>query len=653
MFSKDLSSFSNFGDAISLEWLETNGIGGWSSSSLPGCHTRRYHGVLVAATHPPTGRMALLSKLDETLVIDNNRFELGTNLYAGNTVSPTGYEYLHQFSKALFPQWEFRAGGIVLRKTVAMVHGENSVLILYEALDAPAEFALEFLPLISARDYHALQHVNNQINEAVQFENGMFCNRPFESAPTIYISIPGSTYQHHPQWYYHFDYAQENYRGLDHEEDLFNHGHFSVQLKKGSSLAVIVSTENPMGRNARQLLAKEKQRRQSMLDPLPEDTVFRALALAADQFIVARSIDLKTVIAGYHWFTDWGRDTMVSLPGLCLVTRRYDDAKKILQEFARVVSMGMLPNRFQDDTDAPEYNNADGTLWFFIAVHKYLEATGDEAFILKNMLPVLGDIISWHHQGTRYHIHVDEDGLLFAGEPGVQLTWMDAKVGDWVVTPRIGKAVEVNALWYNAQCIYADLLNRNGQQDERILVNKNIDLTRTSFQQAFWNNANGYLYDVVNGVHKDPTIRPNALFAVSLPYSLLDAEQGCQIIQTVEKKLLVGAAIRSLDREDPNYVGTYGGDQLHRDAAYHQGTAWTWLVGPYIDAMMRCMKKEDARERARAIVQEFSRHLSEAGVGSVSEILDGDAPFHARGCIAQAWGVGEWLRVMGEYRLIG
>ena len=424
-----------------------------------------------------------------------------------------------------------------------------------------------------------------------------------------------------------------------------------MTLKKGSSLVVIVSVENPAGRNGEQLLEKESSRRWSIIDPLPADKVFRALALAADQFIVGRGIDLRTVIAGYHWFTDWGRDTMISLPGLCLATQRFSDAKKILQEFASVVSMGMLPNRFQDGSDAPEYNNADATLWFFVAAHKYLQVTNDEEFILKTILPVLGDIIAWHHQGTRYHIHVDADGLLFAGEPGTQLTWMDAKVGDWVVTPRIGKPVEVNALWYNAQCIYADLLNRNGQQDEWILVKKDIDLTRASFRQQFWNNDSGYLYDVIDGNEKDVAVRPNALFAISLPYTLFDGENALQIIRVAEEKLLVGAAIRSLDKTNPGYIGTYGGDQLHRDAAYHQGTAWTWLVGPYIDAIMRWMKKEDAIVKARAIVQEFQRHLSEAGVGTVSEILDGDAPFHAGGCIAQAWGVAEWLRVIGDYGL--
>jgi predicted glycogen debranching enzyme len=435
------------------EWIETNGLGGWSGSTIIGCNTRRYHGLLVAATKPPTERMNLLSKLDETIVAKNERFELNTNLYANNVIHPNGYQYLISFTKELFPEWLYEVNGIQLKKTITMVHRENTTLILYEVLKANNIFTLELLPLIAARAYHSLQRSYTNIFWDVQFENGVFKTRPYDGAPNIFISVPGSTYQHHPSWFYKFNYAAEKYRGLDFEEDLFNHGTFSIELKERDKLGIIVSTEDPSNRKAVELFEKERQRKLQLIQPINELTnqpinlsTTQQLTLAADQFIVKRDEDLKTIIAGYHWFTDWGRDTMVSLPGLCLSTGRYEDAKKIIAAFAKNVSMGMLPNRFQDNNEPPEYNNVDGTLWYFIAIHKYLEHTNDTEFILNKILPVLKDIIDWHFKGTRYNIHVDEDGLLNAGEKGQQLTWMDARIGDWVVTPRMGKPVEIQAL---------------------------------------------------------------------------------------------------------------------------------------------------------------------------------------------------------------
>ena len=650
MIQKDRTILNNLEEAIQYEWLETNGLGGWSGSTITGCNTRRYHGLLVAATKPPTERMALVSKLDETLVIDGKRVELGTRQYADNTINPRGYQWMEEFSRDIFPQWTYQAEGVELKKTIAMVYEENTVVIIYDVIHAPGPFEMEFLPLVSARGYHSLQHACNNIWWDVNFENGIFRNQPFEQAPPIYISIPGSAYRHHPQWFYRFNYAVEIYRGQDFEEDLFNHGSFMVGMKEGDSLGIIISTENPEGRDAHQLLARENLRKQTLLLRQPAEATVQTLTLAADQFIVKRGEDLKTVIAGYHWFTDWGRDTMISLPGLCLATGRFEDARKILQEFAGVVSQGMLPNRFQDYGEAPEYNNVDGTLWYFIAVYRYLKFTNDQKFVLKSILPVLSDIISWHHKGTRYHIHDEEDGLLYSGEEGVQLTWMDAKVGDWVVTPRRGKAVEVNALWYNAIRIYAELLELNGQLEEAAQIKGNAEKTRKCFKEKFWNADLGYLYDVIDGDFKDTSIRPNALFAISLPYVLLEEKKAKDILGTVNEKLYTPAGLRSLDPSDPRYVGIYEGDVMHRDSSYHQGTAWTWLLGPYIDGIMKTGGKQ-ALDEARKVVENFKYHLGEGCLGSVSEITDGDSPFHPRGCIAQAWGVGEWLRVILEYGL--
>lgn len=648
------------------EWLETNGLGGWAGSTITGCNTRRYHGLLVAATKPPTERMVLLSKLDETIVVNAERVELSTNLYNNDVIHPKGYRHFTSFTKELFPEWLYGVKGIQLKKTITMVHSENTTIILYEVIKANEAFTLELLPLIAARGYHSLQHSYNNIFWDVQFEDGVFKNQPYGSAPNIFISVPNSTYKHHPSWFYKFNYAVEKYRGLDFEEDLFNHGTIAVELKEGDKLGIIISTENPINKNAEELFEKEKQRKINVLKKAGYDETLslgeglgEVLTLAADQFIVKRTVpkvlptgaDLEgaTIIAGYHWFTDWGRDTMISLPGLCLGTGRYEDAKKIIAAFARNVSMGMLPNRFQDNNEPPEYNNVDGTLWYFIAIHKYLEYTNDTEFILNEILPVLKYIIDWHFRGTRYNIHVDEDGLLYAGEKGQQLTWMDARIGDWVVTPRMGKPVEIQALWYNALNIYSKLLEMNGQEEDARLVCFRANKAKKSFLKKFWFEEGNYLYDVIdeNG-NLDATLRPNQLFAISLPFPLIEGDKANSILKIVEENLYTSVGLRSLPQDDSRYVCVYCGDVYKRDSCYHQGTVWSWLLGAYVDALI---KVEGERSKVEAVIKNFEKHLNEGCIGSVSEIFDANAPHYPRGCVAQAWGVGEILRVMKEYGL--
>ncbi|MEP7233280.1 MAG: glycogen debranching enzyme N-terminal domain-containing protein, partial [Ginsengibacter sp.] len=449
MLQLNKSILENYEEAVQHEWLETNGLGGWSGSSVIGCNTRRYHGLLVAATVPPAERMNLISKLDETIIKNDERFELGTNNY-GQVISPNGYNYLSSFAKDFFPEFVYDIEGIKLKKTIAMIHGENTVVIMYEVSKADQSFTLELLPLLSVRGYHGMMYANDAINRHASFDNNIFKTKAYQGTPDIFIKVPGGNYHEDPQWFYNFNYSVEQYRGLDFIEDLFTHGKFTIELHEGDSIGIIVSTDDPANKDANELLHAEEDRRRELLKGQPDDETTQQLILAADQFIVKRGEDLKTLIAGYHWFTDWGRDTMISLPGLTLTTGRFEDAKKILSAFAKSVSMGMLPNRFQDNGEAPEYNNVDGTLWYFIAVYKYLQHTNDEAFVLNEILPVLKEIIDWHFRGTRYDIHADEDGLLYAGEEGQQLTWMDARIGTWVVTPRMGKAVEIQALWYNS-----------------------------------------------------------------------------------------------------------------------------------------------------------------------------------------------------------
>ncbi len=647
---KDKSFLSNYENSVNCEWLETNGLGGYASSTLNCCNTRRYHGLLVAAVVPPADRMVLVNKLDEVMVIDNSRYELGCNNY-GDVISPQGFAFIEEFKKDLFPHFYYKAGGVEIKKSIAMVHSENTTVISYEVLKAEKEFMLELMPLISDRGHHELTHANENISTEVIFENGILRIKAYEKNSEIFIGIEGAVFIPQPVWYYNFKYTQEEARGQDDIEDLFNPGIFQVKLKEGDSLGIILSTENISEKNYIDLLQKEERRRKLLLVSQPVNKTSQLLALAADQFIVQREVDRLTIIAGYPWFTDWSRDTMIAMPGLCLATGRFNDAKKILSTYAQYISQGMLPNRFQESILQMEYNTVDGTLWYFIAVYKYLLASGDKKFVLREMLPVLHNIIDWHLHGTRYHIHADEDGLLHAGEPGMQLTWMDAKAGDWVVTPRIGKPVEVNALWYNALRICAALLKLNGNKKAAKRLKEKAKNVRNNFVTLFWNADLQYLYDVVNGEEKDSSLRPNQLLALGLCFPLIKGEKAESILKIVEEKLFTPVGLRTLSPDDDSYKGVYSGTLEERDGAYHQGTVWSWLLGPYIEAQINIYGKEGKR-KAIEIIQNFSFHLNEAGIGTISEIFDGDAPHAPKGCIAQAWSVGELLRVIKEYRLL-
>ena len=650
MLQKEKASLINYEEAVQFEWLETNGLGGWASSTIIGSNTRRYHGLLVASTTPPIERMVLVSKIDERLIINDQPFELGVNDF-GDAINPVGNQYLSKFTKDLLPEWTYELNGITIKKTICMVQGENTTVVVYTVLKAPNAFTLELQPFIAARDYHTLQNNKSNLWWDVEFKDGIFRNHPFEHSPNIYIAVPDATYEHHPNWFDHYTYVEEKNRGLDYKEDLMNHGTLSVTLKKGQSVGIIVSTENPKGRDALKLMEQEISRKKALLIKEPDNQLLKQLILSADQFIVQRGENLKTIIAGYHWFTDWGRDTMISLPGLCLSTGRFDDAKKIIAAFAKSVSMGMLPNRFPDHEEAPEYNNVDGTLWFFIAIYKYFQVTEDSNFVLKELLPVLTDIINWHYKGTRYNIKVAEDGLLFAGEQGIQLTWMDAKIADWVVTPRMGKPVEVQALWYNALKIYCEFLRLNNQLEEAAKFAAKAAQVKQSFKKIFWNEDGNYLYDVIDRNDKpDASLRPNQLFAISLPFALVEDKEAKAILKIIEERLYTPVGLRTLPTYDLRYVGVYEGSVFKRDSGYHQGTVWCWLLGAYIDALIR-LKGSKGKTMAKEVIKEFSHHLEEACIGSVSEIFDGDVPQHPKGCIAQAWSVAELLRVIKDYKL--
>lgn len=660
---KDKTSLRDFKEAIRHEWLETNGQGGWASSSIIGCNTRRYHGLLVAALPNHIERMSLVSKLEETITLNNEQFDLGVNNYGG-VVHPDGNQHQLSFTKDFFPEFVYQVGGVTLKKTIAMVHGENTTLVIYDVLDTHQPFALELQPLLSVRRYHGLIRANNAVHHDSQFSNDVFTTQLYDDTPRVFIKVPRSEYRHDPHWWYHFNYDIDRERGLDFVEDLFSPGEFSLTLQKGDSVGIIISTDDPSVKDAHELLAKENFRRQLLTNDLPEDETVKQLVLAADQFIVKKPIQAAqslenspgegvlwrtTVIAGYHWFTDWTRDTMIALPGLCLSIGRYEDAKNILSAFAKNASEGMLPNNFPDNGEPPGYNSVDGTLWYFVAIYKYLEATGDREFVLGKLLPVLKDIVESHFKGTRHGIHATEDGLLYAGEKGLQLTWMDSKIGDWVVTPRMGKAVEINALWYNALSIYATLLELSGNSDEATHVFEKAALVKKSFNEQFWNTEGGYLYDVVNDTEKDDSLRPNQLLAISLPFTLINGEKGRSILKIITAKLYTLVGLRTLSPDDPSYTSCYEGNAYQRDACYHQGTVWSWLLGPYIDALA---KLGSSRSLLKNVIDNFIYHLNEGCLGSVSEIFDAEFPHHPKGCIAQAWGVAEILRVINDYNLL-
>ncbi len=640
------------------EWLVTNGIGGYASGTVSGVLTRRYHGLLIAALNPPLGRTLLLSKLDETVVYDDRDYPLYTNRYvdaSGLTIDPHGYRQIEQFAvEGGIPVWRFAIADAVLEKRVWMARGENTTYVQYRLVRGTRSLKLSIRALVNYRDYHGdTQGCWEMAIDRVA--HGLKITADPEATPFYLLSLKGEI-SPAQVWHHNFDLAMERERGLCDRENHLHAGTLEMILKLGESLTVVASRSAMPNLDGNIAYEQQRSYEHQILEKfntkqnaeMPD--WIRQLVLAADQFVVDRAhVDNpfgKTILAGYPWFSDWGRDTMISLPGLTLVTGRPEIARSILRTFARVVDRGMLPNRFPDAGDVPEYNTVDATLWYFEAIRLYYRETGDLA-LLQELFPVLAEIISWHCQGTRYGIHVDDrDGLLFAGESGVQLTWMDAKVGDWVVTPRIGKPIEVNALWYNAVRSMGWFARCLGQPDREYEVL--ADRTLVGFDR-FWNDELGYCYDVIDGpAGNDGALRPNQIFAVSLVgegwAALLSPSRQRAVVEMCGRKLLTSYGLRSLSPDDPAYQGHYGGDQLRRDGAYHQGTVWGWLLGAFVMAHWQVYGD---RELARSFLLPMADHLRARGVGSLGEIFDGDEPIVPRGCFAQAWTVAEVLRAWG------
>ena len=658
--------------ATAREWLVTNGIGGYACGTVAGILTRRYHGLLVAALQPPLGRTLMLTKLEEIVHFGDQVYALGADRWTDGNVNPQGYRHLERFGvNGTVPYWRYAFGDGLLQKQVWMQQGANTTYIHYELLRASQPIALMVKALVNYRDHHGSIRSSGWRMAVDRVDQGVSVVA-FPGAVPLYLLSDRAEVLTVHDWYYGFELAQERYRGLSYQEDHLHCATFHLTLHPGESVTIVGSTEVQPDLSGTTALKQRQAYEQKLLNLWRIDRPMASrdasswlsqLVLAADQFIVNRSVSLpasspnpselealsagtpgarlngKTILAGYPWFSDWGRDTMISLPGLTLATGRSDVARLILRTFANYVDQGMLPNRFPDAGETPEYNTVDATLWYFEAIQQYYKATQDDDLLME-LYPVLAEIIHWHCRGTRFNIHLDPvDGLLYAGEAGVQLTWMDAKVGDWVVTPRIGKPIEVNALWYNAlrtMAKFARQLGKPHQEYEAI-----ADRTLARFVR-FWNEDLGYCYDVLDSpTGNDASLRPNQIFAVSLPESPLTAVQQKGVVDVCGRSLLTSYGLRSLAPSQADYAGHYGGDPRQRDGVYHQGTTWGWLLGAFAIAHLRVYQDPGL---ARQFLEPMADHLGDHGVGSLSEIFDGDPPFVPHGCFAQAWTVAEVLR---------
>ncbi|MBI3770200.1 MAG: glycogen debranching enzyme family protein [Deltaproteobacteria bacterium] len=629
----------------SAEWLETDGLGGFASGTVGLVRTRRYHALLLAATTPPAGRVVMVNGLEVWLETPDGTVALSSQRYAPDVVHPDGAARVAAFTPDPWPRWTFALPGGATLEHGLFLRSERAAIDLYWQPAAGARGTLCIRPLLSGRDYHALHHENPGFRFDAERDGDRVVWCPYPGLPAI-VARSNGTYAHDPEWYRRFLYTEERDRGLDDVEDLASPGVFRCDLAAGTAVLTLAAAPDgtspssmaeagdpSVSEFARRRVAEERRRAS-----FPS-----RLHRAADAYVVRRGAG-RTIIAGYPWFTDWGRDTFIALRGLCLATGRLDDTRQILLEWAGAVSEGMLPNRFPDDGGTPEFNAVDAALWYVVAVHEFLEtARTIDARERATLEAAIDAIVAGYVRGTRHCIAVDADGLLAAGEPGVQLTWMDAKIGDWVVTPRIGKPVEVQALWLNALRIASrrtpmwDALYTRG---------------RAAFEARFWDESRGCLHDVVDSNHErgavDPSFRPNQILAIGgLPFPLLDRARARRIVDAVEAHLLTPMGLRSLAPDEPGYAPHYAGGVRERDSAYHQGTVWPWLMGPFAEAWVRVRgNSQGARREARVrFLAPLLAYAETHGLGHLPEVADAEPPHHAGGCPCQAWSVGEALRL--------
>jgi len=648
-----------------LEWLEADGLGGFASGAASGIRTRRYHSLLLVATSPPTGRFVLVNGLDAWVETPGGRFQLSAQCYAPGVIGGEGTKHLKAFTCEPWPIWTYELeDGTWIEQEIFVPKGEPMTCISWKVLGPRRGVKLHARPFLSGRDYHGLHKANPAFRFDAEVGNEQIFWSPYEGVPSV-AALANAEYSHEPLWYHNFLYEAERARGLDCEEDLAAPGVLTWDLSKNHAVLVLTTKQMASAKLATGIAPLELFHRMRGSEQKRRSRFASKLEAAADAYIVARAnsgspriapnraISRKTIIAGYPWFADWGRDTFVALRGLCLATGRLRDARDILLAWTETVSEGMLPNRFPDRGERPEFNAVDASLWFIVAAHDYLQLAKEGATFQSDrraLVECMEAIVEGYSKGTRYGIRLDADGLLAAGEPGVQLTWMDAKVNEWVVTPRVGKPVEVEALWLNALKIASE-----HSPGWKPLFERGLN----SFRNKFWNETSGSLHDVVDLNHRpgdiDAAFRPNQILAVGgLPFPLLEADRALRVVAAVEARLWSPLGLRSLARGEPGYAPRYEGGVRERDGSYHQGTVWPWLLGPFVEAWVRVRgggnaAKRQAREKFLA---PLIAHLEEAGLGHISEIADAEPPFTPRGCPFQAWSVGEALRldrvVLGE-----
>ena len=633
---------------LAREWLAGNSLGAFASGTAAGCNTRRYHGLLVAATSPPVDRMMMLSTVMERIETDGGSYELATNEFDA-VFSPMGVDLLEEFRNDAMATFVYRIGSGELIKDILLAESANAVTLRYTLRGGSGRLVLS--PFAAIRDFHHLRRSSpeNQITFKTT-ESGAAVQDGGRPTHTLHLMGHDGQFQASPNWWYNFFYRSEASRRQDANEDLYCPGAFTYVLDEERSCYFTAALDEPVSFDFEATLQHRTERRAELAASVGTDAdeTARSLAIASDAFVVRRhfpnSASSTSVLAGFHWFGDWGRDAFISLPGLLLSTGQFSRARKVFNTFANHLSNGMIPNCFDDYGASPHYNSIDASLWFIIAAERYVQSSGDTSFWKDTLLAVCDTILRAYREGTSFDIHADADGLLTGGSEKTQLTWMDAALGEETITPRYGKSVEINALWYSAHRIMA---NRCDGADERLGQHYAdlADIIAPAFERLFWNDHYQCLYDYINDDIMDASIRPNQIFAVSLPHSPLGSAQQRAIVDTVRSHLLTPRGLRTLSPEDPNYKGRYEGSPQLRDRAYHQGTVWAWLIGPFIEAYLKThATQREAIEQAGRWLGQFDEHLSEAGMGYVSEIFDGDPPHHPRGCIAQAWSVAELLR---------
>ncbi|SOB60477.1 Glycogen debranching enzyme [Pseudodesulfovibrio profundus] len=630
--------------ATRKEWLDTNGIGGYASSTSINCHTRKYHGLLVAALKEPRGKFVLLSKVATSLVHNDLEFHLSTNKYPG-VYHPTGHQFVEEFEQGLYPSITYRIGDALIRKSMMMVYGKNTTLLCYELLEGKVKPTLRIRPMLAYRDIHSLTRENMFLRPKSYPEKNGRKIQPYEGMPSLYMGTNRTSEFHPgPKWSLNVEYILERDRGFDYQEDLFCPGMFELPLQKGKPVIFAASTE-PLG-NLERTRKKELERREAAFDACKDrSNSGKWLKYFSDQFLIRNASDFASVVAGYHWFGEWGRDTMIALPGLTFHAGRREFGEEVLAAYAKLERNGLLPNYLDQRSEHLAYNSIDASLWFFWAVQEYLKTKGSKQFVMDNIYPALRSVVSAHLEGKVPLCGIGEDGLLYAGNENTQLTWMDAQAYGGPVTPRHGAAVEINALWYNALRFFLELAPEDDELIER--ANSAADNLAANFIDRFWNHADNCLSDVVNEHGQDHCIRPNQIFAVSLPYTMLNTRQMRAVISTAQSHLLTPYGLRTLSPRNPLYTPFYRGDSDERDSAYHQGMVWPWLAGHFGEALIRQAEDKSGtkaflRKYFKPILRSFPDNF---GIGSLPELYTGNPPHLPKGTIAQAWSVAEAIRL--------